>query len=224
MRVILLSLLFATSLVAPSALAQEPPAAIKGSQPKKPSRPAEPPPAQEAADTELPTSAPLRSKAMDLKRKTQDITEQVTRLQARIGEGADITGKWANTAKIFVKFSEEAAAVELDCSVQSQKLKQAKDRGLSDFMIGTLSKRTKECEVEVGQLQVAVRNYERIVAGVSEAVNRVDQEVKMHGEQVEELSRQRKVYETQLSFDKVLDDAQNKLIKFDPKNKRLLSN
>lgn len=81
-----------------AALAQEPLAAIKGSLPKKPSRPAEPPPAQEAADTELPTSAPLRSKAMDLKRKTQDITVQVTRLQARIGEGADITGKWASSA------------------------------------------------------------------------------------------------------------------------------
>lgn len=223
MRVVLLPLLFAASLVAHIAVAQEPPAAIKGSQPKKPSV-LDAPPALPNAETEMPTNSALRSKALDLKRKTQDITEQVNRLQARIGEGADITGKWSSTAKIFVKFSEEAAAVELDCSVQGEKLKQAKDRGLSDFMIGTLSKRTKECEVEVGQLQVAVRNYERIVASVSEAVNRVDQEVKMHGEQVEEMSRQRKVYETQLSFDKVLDDAQNKLIKFDPKNKRLLSN
>lgn len=208
MRVILLSLLLATSLISP-AKAQEPPAAIKGSQPKSSPK----------------AESPEKAEVQNLTKQIEELAAVFSQYKTRAAEGNEITTKWANTAALFTKFSTDAAAVEFECDLAKEQHKQAKESGLSDFMINVQLKKIKTCDVEVGRQSSMKKVYQNMIASVSDAVKRVEKEVATLDREADFNAKQRIALQSEIKVIKALDDATGSLMKFDPKNaKRLPTN
>lgn len=208
MRVIQLSLLLATSLIAP-VQAQEPPAAIKGSQPKSSSK----------------AEASEKAQVQDLTKQIDELAAVFSQYKARAAEGNEITTKWANTAALFTKFSTAAAAIELECELAKEQHKEAKESGMSDFMVNVQLKKIKACDVEVGRQSSMKKVYQNMIASVSDAVKRVEKEVASLEREADFNAKQRIALQSEIKVIKALDDAANSLMKFDPKNiKRLPTN